>query len=79
MDKGGTLSGRAFLPTANSDRENQLLPVPRTNILSQSEDEVLSRFGLMAIWVFHIAVFFRSVFICDPLQKFTIQHYQDTV
>ena len=28
-----------------------------------------TRFGLLSIWIFYIALFFRSVFLCDPLQK----------
>ncbi|KAL8906327.1 MAG: hypothetical protein Q9207_002102 [Kuettlingeria erythrocarpa] len=28
-----------------------------------------ARFGLVAIWVFYTALFFRSIWLCDPLEK----------
>ena len=31
--------------------------------------KLCTRFGLLAIWAFYIALFFRSIFLCDPLEK----------
>lgn len=27
------------------------------------------RLGLLGIWMFYIALFFRGIFLCDPLEK----------